>query len=117
VREFDRVLVDDERTLRWWYYQRRAHEAAFAVGSDESPLRDSFEEFTAAWREQMHHHVLPWATVRATLHDAGFITESEQPTTYLYRWGLRESVRAVEEDLAAAGAINRVGVRWSGRRR
>jgi SAM-dependent methyltransferase len=116
VREFDRVLVADEPTLRWWYYQRRAHEAACGVGPDETPISDSFDEFVVAWREQMHHHVLPWSTVRDTLRDAGFTTESEQPTTYLYRWGLRESVRALEEDLASEGAINRVGVLWSGRR-
>jgi hypothetical protein len=116
VREFDRVLVDDEPTLRWWYHQRLAHEAACGLGPDERHVGDSYAEFVATWREEMEHHVLPWSTVRETLQRAGFTTESEERTAYLYRWGLSEPVRAVEEDLAAKGYINRVGVRWTGRR-
>jgi SAM-dependent methyltransferase len=116
VREFDRVLVDDEPTLRWWFYQRLAREAACGVGPDEAPMPDSFDDFVTTWREMMEHHVLPWATVRSTLERAGFVTESEASTAYLYRWGLGDAVRPIEEDLAARGCINRVGIRWTGRR-
>lgn len=116
VREFDRVLVDDERTLRWWYHQRRAHEAACELDSEERHVPDSFEEFVETWRTEMEHHVLPWSTVRDTLRGAGFATEHEESTTYLYRWGLSEPVRPLEEDLVVRGYINRVGIRWTGRR-
>jgi ubiquinone/menaquinone biosynthesis C-methylase UbiE len=113
VREFDRLLVDHEPTLRWWYYQRLAHQAARGEELSDSP----FDEFVAGWREQMAHHVLPWPTVRDTLHEAGFSTESETTSAYLFRWGLSEPVRAIEEDLVARGSINQVGIRWTGRRK
>lgn len=113
VREFDRILVDDERTLRWWYRQRQAHEAVHPEPEHE-PLAESFPEFVAGWREHMAHHVLPWSTVRGVIHDAGFETETEIPTPYLYRWALSEPVRALEEALIGEGRINQVGIRWAG---
>jgi hypothetical protein len=116
VREFDRLLVDDGRTLRWWYHQRLAHEAAYATDSDERHVPESFDEFVDTWRHEMAHHVLPWSTVRDTLQRAGFATTEELATAYLYRWGLSEPVRALEEDLIARNSINRVGIRWTGRR-
>ena len=116
VREFDRLLVDHEPTLRWWYHQRLAHEAVNELSANDSHVADSFDEFVAIWRQEMAHHVLPWSTVRDVLEAAGFTTESEASGAYLYRWGLSESVRPVEEDLAGKGRINRVGVHWSGRR-
>jgi SAM-dependent methyltransferase len=115
VREFDRVLLDDERTLRWWYRQRQAHETVHPE-PDHVPLPESFADFVAGWREHMAHHVLPWATVRGVIHDAGFETESEVATPYLYRWALSEPVRALEEALIGEGRINQVGIRWAGRR-
>ena len=115
VREFDRHLVDDERTLRWWYHQRQSHEAVHP-DPEHDPLPESFSEFVADWREHMAHHVLPWSTVRGIIHNAGFETESEVATPYLYRWALSEPVRAVEESLIAERRINQVGIRWAGRR-
>jgi SAM-dependent methyltransferase len=116
VREFDRLLVDHEPTLRWWYHQRLAQEAAVGTGDDDHGLGETFEAFHERWRQEMEHHVLPWATVRDLLHEAGFTTTAEWSSPYLYRWGLTEPARAIEEDLIARGAIHEVGVRWAGRR-
>ena len=114
VREFDRVVMDHEPTLRWWFDQRKARE--HAPDAEEPPLPDSFTAFVPEWRSMMEHHVMPWPDVRALLHASGFETVREEPMAYLYRWGIGEDVRAEEERLAAAGTINLVGRRWTGRR-
>lgn len=115
VREFDRVLLDHEPTLRWWFHQRQALDATGEPATDH-PLPATFDEFYAFWSAMMQHHVLPWTTVLETLHRAGFATQHVSSTSYLFRWSLRESIRATEDDLIAAGRINEVGIRWSGRR-
>src|SRR5258706_8323298 len=114
VRELDRLTMDHEPTLRWWFEHRKARE--HAPDNEEAPLPDSFETFVPEWRSMMEHHVRPWPDVRALLYSSGFQTVREEPMAYLYRWGIGEDVRAEEERLAAAGTINLVGRRWTGRR-
>ncbi|HVV86955.1 MAG TPA: class I SAM-dependent methyltransferase [Kofleriaceae bacterium] len=116
VREFDRMLLDDEPTLRWWFHQRHAL-AAIGIREEDAHDLGSFEEFVAGWRAKMAEHVHPWATVAAMLSEAGFVTESVDAVPYLFRWGLSELVRPLEEALIEAGKIVAVGVRWVGRRR
>jgi SAM-dependent methyltransferase len=112
VREFDRLLVDHEPTLRWWYDHRRL----LPDDADDHPLADDFDEFVVDWRGWMEHHVAPWPVVFDMLGASGFDTVSQQPAPYLFRWGLTEDVRAEEERHAAEGTINLVGRRWTGRR-
>ncbi len=114
VREFDRLTMDHEPTLRWWFEHRQAceHEA----DPDETPLPATLEAFLPEWHSMMKQHVTPWPEVRELLHSSGFETVGEEPTAYLFRWGIGEDVRPEEERLAAAGTINLVGRRWTGRR-
>jgi ubiquinone/menaquinone biosynthesis C-methylase UbiE len=114
VREFDRLAMDHEPTLRWWFDHRKAREQE--PDNEEAPLPDSFETFVPEWRSMMEHHVMPWPDVLTLLHSSGFETKREEPVAYLFRWGIGEDVRAEEERLAAAGSINLVGRRWTGRR-
>jgi ubiquinone/menaquinone biosynthesis C-methylase UbiE len=114
VRELDRLTMEHEPTLRWWFEHRKACE--HEPDAEESPLPDSFATFVPEWRSMMEHHVRPWPDVRALLRSSGFETVREEPMAYLFRWGLGEDVRAEEERLAAAGTINLVGRRWTGRR-
>lgn len=114
VREFDRLTMDHEPTLRWWFEHRKARE--HEADPDETPLPVTLEAFVPEWRSMMEHHVTPWVEVRELLHSSGFVTVREDPMAYLFRWGIGEDVRAEEERLAAAGTINLVGRRWAGRR-
>lgn len=113
VREFDRALVDHEPTLRWWYEHRRL----LPDDPDDRQLADSFDEFVPDWRQWMEHHVAPWSVVSDMLRASKLEMVSEERMPYLFRWGLDERLRPEEERLAAAGAINLVGHRWTGRRR
>lgn len=115
VREFDRERMDHEPTLRWWFHVRLAL-AAVGVREGDHEL-GTFDDFVAGWRAKMAEHVHPWATVAAMLADAGLDTEAITSGPYLYRWGLHESVRPLEEALIADGHLRAVGVRWVGRRR
>jgi ubiquinone/menaquinone biosynthesis C-methylase UbiE len=117
VREFDRVLLDHEPTLRWWFHQRWAMLAVDPPADDEHPMAAAFDDFVAEWREHMTRHVLPWSEVAGVLGRAGCETVSQRATSYLYRWGLAEAVRPLEERLIATGALRAVGIRWEGRRR
>jgi hypothetical protein len=114
VREFDKDLLVDEPTQRWWFHQRHAKDAVDNDG--KHPLPVSFEEYMATWREQMDHHVHAWPVVESMLRSAGFERESLEPMPYLFRWSLSEDVRPIEERLIASGLINQVGLRWQGRR-
>jgi SAM-dependent methyltransferase len=114
VREFDKDLVGDERTLRWWFHQRLAKEVA--KPDDKMPLPTDFDGFVEHWRGHMTAHVHPWSVVEEMLASAGFGCDHVEPMAYLFRWGLSEDVRPIEERLAAAGAIKLVGRRWCGHR-
>ena len=116
VREFDRALLDHEPTLRWWFHQRHALAAVGVREGDHDMPRD-FDGFAAGWRAKMAEHVQPWSVVAGMLADAGFGTESLSVGPYLFRWGLSEALRPVEEALIADGRINAIGVRWHGRHR
>jgi SAM-dependent methyltransferase len=113
VREFDKDLINDEKTLRWWFHQRHAKDAVDSDGKDPLPL--DFDEFLAMRHEQMQH-VHPWSAVESMLHSAGIERTAVAPMPYLFRWSLSEDVRPIEERLIAAGSIKQVGIRWSGRR-
>ena len=84
-------------------------------GDHELPL--DFDAFAAGWRAKMAEHVHPWSSVAGMLADAGFGTESLSVGPYLFRWGLSESLRPVEEALIADGRLHAIGVRWHGRHR
>lgn len=118
VREFDRSLVLDPPTLEWSFHQRRA---LAAVEPPQDPGEHELPTDFPSFRDRVHHmfdhHVLPWETVRQVLGDAGFDTDQQQRTAYLFRWDLYEALRPVEEHLIAAGRIKAVGIRWLGRRR
>jgi SAM-dependent methyltransferase len=114
VREFDRDLMLDEPTVRWWFHQRHAKDAVEPDG--KHPLSTDFAEYVAGQQAHMAHHVHPWPVVEAMMLDAGFTRETCEPMPYLFRWGLSEDVRPIEERLVAAGAIKQVGIRWMGRR-
>lgn len=117
VREFDKERLEHEPTLRWWYQQRLARAATIPC-TEEDDIEPSapFEHFVDEWRAHMDHHVLPWTTVRGAIAGAGFASEYEAPMPYLFRWGLDEAVRPLEEALIAQNRINAVGVHWRGRR-
>ncbi len=115
VREFDRTLLDHDPTLRWWFHQRHAL-AAVGLRADDHDFPTDFDTFAADWRAKMAEHVHPWSVVAALLADAGFITDSLSTAPYLFRWGLHEQLRPVEESLIADRRIRAVGVRWQGHR-
>jgi SAM-dependent methyltransferase len=112
VREFDRDLMLDEPTVRWWFHQRHAKDAA----DGKDPLPIDFDEYVVGQQAHMAHHVHPWLVVEGMMLDAGFRRETCESMPYLFRWGLSEDVRPIEERLIAAGAIKEVGIRWMGRR-
>jgi ubiquinone/menaquinone biosynthesis C-methylase UbiE len=114
VREFDRLEMVHEPTLRWWFEHRKSRENMIDI--DDQPLPATLEEFIPQVREMFEHHVTPWPEVRAMLTSSGFETVAEEPMAYLFRWGLGEDLRAEEERLAAAGTIKLVGRKWIGRR-
>jgi len=114
VREFDRLAMDHEPTMRWWFAHLKASE--HKADPAERPLPATLETFLPEWRSMMEHHVAPWGEVLELLHASGFETVREEPMAYLFRWGLDETVRAEEERLGREGEINLVGRRWTGRR-
>ncbi len=122
VREFDKDTLDHEPTLRWWFHQLHAERAVTHRVPDHvddiehTDLVEHFDEFVTHWRHDMDHHVLPWPTVLRTLEDAGFTTQQMDTGPYLFRWGLREPIRPLEDQLIGQRRINAVGVRWQGRR-
>jgi ubiquinone/menaquinone biosynthesis C-methylase UbiE len=105
VREFDRLLVNTPNTLPWLFHQRCAHVAG---------QPNSMEEWSQHWLSHVEHHVMPWDDVARVLRDAGFVTTSFARCAYLFRWELPEAIRPLEEHLIASGAIEAVGIRWSG---
>lgn len=110
--------MDHAPTLRWWFHQRSAMQAVSPPDADDDHHEaEDFDAFVAQWRESMAHHVLPWGVVANVLASAGFETVSQRASPYLYRWGLTEAVRPLEEQLIACGNLRAVGVRWEGRRR
>lgn len=116
VREFDRELLTDPRTLQWWYHQRQALDVVAPPGPDEHSLPATFDEFRSNVLAKFDGHVMRWQAVEAMLLAAGLSMVSCRPTPHLFRWGLSEAVRPLEEALIEAGSIRAVGLRWHGRR-
>jgi SAM-dependent methyltransferase len=87
----------DDRAAEWWLEQRTAsgHDAA----EDEGKLRSALA----------HLHPLDW--IRDALAP-GFELGEPVRGVYLYRWGLDPSLRPVEEELVARGALPAVGARF-----
>jgi SAM-dependent methyltransferase len=112
VREFDRTRLEEhEPTLRWWWHQR----AARVIADGGTP--DDYDQFVEHWRRHMAEHVHPWAPVEAMLRAAEFEPTEVHDVAYLFRWGLTEDVRPIEERLVESGGIRAVGIRWAGVRR
>jgi SAM-dependent methyltransferase len=100
--EFD-VSALDERAATWWLEQRRAR-------GEEEP--ESPAELIATMRGKVHAIELLVGVL--TRH---FDVLAPIRGTYLYRWKLDESLRPLEEELVAAGALPPTGVRIIARRR
>ncbi len=115
VREFDRLLMDHDAPMRWWFHQRHAL-AAVGIREGDHDVPTDFDVFVAGWRAKMAEHVHPWSVVAALLTDAGFVTDSLAPCPYLFRWGLAEHLRPVEVALIASGHLPAIGLRWLGHR-
>lgn len=116
VREFDRTLMADQPTLHWWFHQRQALDVVEPPDPDDRPLPATFEEFRTGLLAMFDEHVMPWQAVESMLLAAGLSAVSGQSVAHLFRWGLTEAVRPLEEALIEAGRIRAVGVRWQGRR-
>ncbi len=109
VREFDRTRLEEhEATLRWWWHQRCAR----VIGDGGEP--DDYDEFVEHWRRHMAEHVHPWAPVESMLRAADLEPLEVFDSAYLFRWGLTEDVRPIEDRLIEAGSIRAVGIRWAG---
>lgn len=102
VDEFD-VARLDERAARWWLSQRRA------LGAAEEHDEASLISFMA------HHVHFLRAVVDALLPSFELGEAVHGP--YLHRWNLEPALRAVEEQLIAAGRLPATGARLVGRRR
>jgi ubiquinone/menaquinone biosynthesis C-methylase UbiE len=114
VREFDKDLISDDRTLRWWFHQRLAKEA---VHPDEKmQLTTDFADYVEQRHSRWYEHVHSWSVVEDLLTAAGFDRDHLEPMPFLFRWGLSDDIRPTEERLAATGAIKMTGVRWTGHR-
>jgi SAM-dependent methyltransferase len=100
--EFDAAALD-ERAAAWWLEQRRGRGEAEA----ETPA-----EVVANMRAKVH-------SIDLLVRVLGRHYEVGEPErgTYLHRWKLDESLRPLEEQLVAAGALPRTGVRIIARRR
>jgi SAM-dependent methyltransferase len=101
VDEFD-VAAFDVRAAEWWLRQRRSRGAA-----DDTTAEELVGEHRA------HLHALE--RVVASL-EPSFRAGAPLYGPYLYRWGLDESLRPVEEQAIAGGEIPAVGARFLARR-
>jgi SAM-dependent methyltransferase len=102
VDEFD-VGAFDVGAASWWLEQRRA------LG--EAPPKTP-EELVAEHRDHLH----PLERILAAL-EPHFEFGPPVRGPWLHRWNLGESLRAVEEEAIARGALSATGVRLVGRRR
>lgn len=101
VDEFD-VDLYDERAAGWWLEQRRT------LGfTEDRSARDLVEHM----RAEVH----PLSRIQAALVPHFDLGPPERGS-YLYRWGLDESLRPLEEELIAAADLPAVGARLIGRR-
>jgi SAM-dependent methyltransferase len=116
VREFDRTLMADRPTLQWWFHQRQALDVVETPDPEDHPLPATFDEFRTGLLAMFEEHIMPWQAVESMLLAAGLSPISCQPVPHLFRWGLTEAVRPLEEALIEAGRIRAVGLRWQGRR-
>jgi SAM-dependent methyltransferase len=102
VDEFD-VGAFDLTAAAWWLDQRRV------VGE---PQAKTAEELVEEHREHLH----PLERVLEAL-EPDFTLGLPVRGPWLHRWNLGESLRAVEEDAIARGALPATGARLVGRRR
>jgi SAM-dependent methyltransferase len=96
VDEFD-IAAFDRRAASWWLEQRRL------LGAED---HDTADELVDKHRAHLH----PLDRIVGTL-ESGFEVSVPVRGAYLYRWGLNDSVRSVEEDAIARGQIPAVGAR------
>ena len=102
VDEFD-VGAFGVGAASWWLEQRRA------LGE---PEKQTAEELVAEHREHLH----PLHRIVAAL-EPHFELGPPLRGAWLHRWDLGESLRVVEEDAIARGALQATGARLVGRRR
>jgi SAM-dependent methyltransferase len=102
VDEFD-VGTFDLSAAEWWLDQRRA------LGE---PQPKTAKELVEEHREHLH----PLKRILAAL-DPHFELGAPVRGPWLHRWNLDDSLRAVEEDAIARGALSATGARLVGRRR
>jgi hypothetical protein len=93
----------DERAAAWWLSQRRA----LGFGED----RHTPAEMVTGLREHIHPLGAVWDALRPYF-DLG----EPVRVAYLHRWELRPSLRELELDLIADGAVPAVGARAVARR-
>jgi SAM-dependent methyltransferase len=114
IREFDRTLMADRPTLQWWFHQRQALDVVEPPDPEDHPLPATFDEFRSGLLAMFEAHILTWEAVESMLLAAGLSPISCRPAPHLFRWGLTEAVRPLEEALIDAGRIRAVGLRWQG---
>jgi SAM-dependent methyltransferase len=102
VDEFDGWALD-ERAAAWWLER---------AGADSRPQDMTPQDMIAGLREHVH----PVAAIRESL-SAWFDVGVPVPGAYLYRWKLDPALRAVEEELIAAGELPATGMRFVAVRR
>lgn len=116
VREFDIERVDSSHVLRWWFHQRHALDAVTPDPNDH-PLPADFDEFVASFFSRMRSHIHPWRDVSDMIGLAGFDEVEHTWEPWLFRWGLGDQFRPIEEQLIAQRRIPATGLRWHGVRR
>ena len=102
IDEFDAGAFDLGAAM-WWLEQRAA------IGE---PQPQTAEELVAEHREHLH----PLDLILAEL-EPHFDLGTPLRGSWLHRWNLGDSLRAVEEEAIARGALRAVGARVVGRRR
>jgi Methyltransferase domain len=106
VDDFARERVDDA-AVDWYRQQRRALVAA--------GIAPTAPEDLGVWREA-HAWLHSYDVMRAEL-DARYDTRDFEWRPYLYRWLGGPATKGLEEALIAAGALQQIGFRYTGRAR
>lgn len=113
LEEWDREALRDDATGRWYFHQRKAVEVTDPP-TEHEPLPPDFASWHDAWLAEhpdLHGYTAMRAQLMAPFHERFFT-----PMPYLYRYGLRPELEALERALIEEGAIRAAGFRWVGER-